>query len=216
MSEALISSLNSRISELMTEKANLNAAIKEARRERKEATEKLDALTKQVETLTTERDGFKAKAEAGPTEQTKRITELESQIRGRDFRDAFRAAARTANVNEAHIDDLFTLSGLKPPESGDIKPEGFTEFLTAAATSKPWAFATADANANPPASGGSTAGTLPGATPKAPPPGAGRSASSPPTAQVRYTSAEVATPGWQARRPELVEALKAGAAVRVG
>lgn len=217
MSEALIASLNKRISELEDKNSNLNAALKQSRIEVREYKPLIAELDEQLKQARVERDQWKTKAEAGPTEQSARIVELEGLLAGRDHRDAFRAAAITAGVDSHFVDDLYTLSGLKPGDS-PVKPENFVEFFTAAKTARPWAFGNTQPSgqngaAQPSGQNGNTQGI--GLTGTVPPPGAGRSASVASVNGVRYTADEVRRPGWQQSRPELVEALQRGTAVFV-
>lgn len=137
---------------------------------------------------------------ASPDDKDKRIAELEGKIKTRDFTDAFRAAVKAKGGNPDKADDLLKLSDLSPPD-GEMKPEFFDEFLGKAQESHPWAFETQQPGKA--ASGG-------GATQ---PPGSGRAASAPPSAQVRYTREQINTYGWEKQHPELVEAFQKGTAV---
>ena len=139
MSEALIASLNQRISALEAEKANLQTALKQARGERKTAIERANGLDAQVATLTTERDTALKAASAAPDDLKKQVSNLQGQLSQRDHRDAFRSAARKAGVKESSVDDLYNLSGLKPGES-PADPEHFADFLTAQKEARSWAF----------------------------------------------------------------------------
>jgi hypothetical protein len=146
-----------------------------------------------------------------PDEKDKLVADLRGQIRQRDFRDAFKAAAGEAGVNPKRAEKLLKLSDLAPPDEGEIGPELFAEYLASAKTADAWAFGETPSEAAP-VSGGTSQGI--GGPASQPPPGAGRSASAPSVGQVRYTSADINTPGWQQSRPELVAALKSGTAVR--
>lgn len=208
MSEALIASLNTRVSDLQQQAANLKAALKEARGERSAAVAERDTLRAELAKLATERDDWKGKAEAAPSQTAETIAKLQQQLRTRDHRDAFRARAASAGVRPEAVDDLYALSGLAPPESGDVTPESFDEYLGAAKTSRAWAFGVTP---EPSGQNGTSQGVKLPATP--PPAGAGRSASAPPDGRVQYTADEVRRPGWQKARPELVTALAEGRAV---
>jgi hypothetical protein len=146
-----------------------------------------------------------------PDEKDKLVADLRGQIRQRDFRDAFKAEAAKAGVKPEHAEKLLKLSDLAPPDEGEIGPELFAGYLASAKTADAWAFGEPTSGAAP-VNGGNSQGTQPPAS--QPPPGAGRSASAPSVGQVRYTSADINTPGWQQSRPELVAALKSGTAVR--
>lgn len=218
MSDQLIASLNQRVSELTSQNASLNAALKQERGKRQAIRTDLEKLQAQVTTLTTERDKWKATAESVPGEQSQRVADLEGQLRQRDHRDGFRAAALAAGVKSEAVDDLYALSGLKPGDAAP-KPEDFTEALTTAKAARAWAFG------EPPAADGSTSvadangtgaqGNLTvNGTP--PPPGAGRSASDASPTRVQYRLSDVAKPGWAQTNPTLKTALADGTAVCVG
>lgn len=162
MSDTLIASLNQRVSELTQQNANLTAAVRETRRELKASKETAETLKGQLKAAATERETWKGKAEAAPTEQARRVAELEGQLRTRDHRDGFRAAALKAGVKPDAVADLYQLSGLKPPEQGDIDPAGFAGFLDGAKAARSWAFG---ANEDPDAGGSS--GGAPGGTTQA-------------------------------------------------
>jgi outer membrane murein-binding lipoprotein Lpp len=226
MSETLINSLNSRVSELTTQVAQLNAALKQERGEKKTLRTDLEKAQGQVTSLTTERDTWKQKAESAPGEQSQRITDLEGQLRQRDHRDGFREAALAAGVKPEAVGDLYQLLGVKPGDTAP-KPEDFAEPLKAARTARAWAFGEAPAadgstsatnangNGNANANGNGTQGSVEvPATP--PPPGAGRSASDTTSTRVQYRMSDVAKPGWAQANPALQKALAEGNAVCVG
>jgi hypothetical protein len=172
-------------------------------RELKESAGKVGDLTAKLADLETR---------AGkPDDKDKAIADLKGQIRQRDFADAFKAEAEKAGVNPKHVAKLLKLSDLTPPDEGDIGPDLFAGYLESAKASDSWAFGEATSGAAP-VNGGTSQGTP--APASQPPPGAGRSASAPSVGQVRYTMADINTPGWQQNRPELVAAIQAGTAVR--
>jgi hypothetical protein len=151
----------------------------------------------------------------GDDSTSKELAQTRAELRQVKHRQAFDQAAVAAGVKPEAVGDLYRLSGLQPPDEGDASPESFAEFLGQAKDSRTWAFggsspAGQSGSPRPAGQTGSTQGTA-----AAPPPGAGRSASGS-VGQVSYTLSEVAKPGWQQRRPDLVEALKTGAAVQVG
>jgi hypothetical protein len=202
MSDAVLASLNARNNELLNEKSSLKTALREARGKLKEALDRAEKAEAQVGTLAADRDGWKQKAEAGPDDLRKQIADLQGQLAGRDHKDAFRAAALAQGAKPEKVDKLYKLLELKPGDA-PAKPEDFAEALAAAKEADDWAF-----------DGGTReTGKTP---PTAPPPGSGRSASLPPANRVEYTSDEVARPGWQQARPELLKAFKEGTAVLVG
>lgn len=206
MSETLIASLNQRVNELTTEKANLQAALKEARSKGKGTTEELDALRQQVQTLTVERDALKSKADVAPAELAAENAKLKATIRQRDHKDSFKARAIEKGVNPARVDALYKLSDLSPPDEGEITPEAFDQFLGEAQASHDWAFSTPGSKQA--ASNGASQGTATA--------GLGRSASGTSATTVRYSMADVQKPGWQQANPTLAQALSEGRAVLDG
>jgi FtsZ-binding cell division protein ZapB len=221
MSDALIASQNTRISQLEREAAELRAEAKKYRTGRRDALAERDALKAQIDQLTADRDGWKQKAEATPGETQAKLEALQGQLRQRDHLDTFKAEALKAGVNPAAVADLYRLSGLTPPEEGEPKPEDFAGFLASAKTERAWAFGTGASGTATPGGdpgttspqGGAQQGLTLGANP--PPPGSGRNASGTTAGQVRYTRTEVQAPGWQHSRPELKAALAEGRAVLV-
>jgi hypothetical protein len=198
MSEALIASLNQRINELTGQNSNLKAALKEERSARKSAAEKLAEAEKAVGTLTTERDTALSAAKAAPDDLRKQITDLQGQLAQRDHRDAFRAAARDAGVSGKAIDDLYSLSGLKPGET-PADPAGFAEFLAAQKEVRPWAF---DGESPSPQGNGATTGQPAGGSqgiklaPAPAPAGAGRGVPDHSSSKFRVTRDQLADGLW--------------------
>lgn len=74
-------------------------ALKEERAKGEEATRELKAARAELESL---------KGNA----TTKRVAELETQIRQRDYRDAFASAAREAGVKGSHLERIYKLADL--------------------------------------------------------------------------------------------------------
>src|SRR4051812_46357717 len=83
--------LQKRLTELESENASLKAENKDRRIKAKKGEGELESLRKQLGDLTTERDTFKAKAEAAPNELQAKVDQLEGTLRSRDHRDAFAA-----------------------------------------------------------------------------------------------------------------------------
>lgn len=204
MSEALIASLNARVTELTSQNANLNAALKEARRERKAADDGKAELKAQADKLAAERDELKTKLESAPNELRGKIVELESAIKARDHKDAFKAAAIEAGVSAKAVDDLYALSGLKPGD-GPVDPAEFAEALATAKEARPWAFdgeqQSPSQGQGAPPQGGSQSIRL-AAVP--PPSGGGRGASDLPSTKFRVTSADLADGAWMQANQESV------------
>jgi hypothetical protein len=117
MSESLINSLNERLSRLERENAELRSEAKKYRQAKSKVGTEAETLRKQVEDLARERDTFKAKAEAMPSDQAKRINELESSIRQRDHKDAFGSVLSGKLADKVTIDDVWQKIGYEPGET---------------------------------------------------------------------------------------------------
>jgi hypothetical protein len=89
MSDALIASLQSRISELTDQLATVKTEAKTRRKAQAATRTELEAALAQVKELATDRDAWKGKAEAAPGEKDKKIAELEGQILERQHADVF-------------------------------------------------------------------------------------------------------------------------------
>lgn len=198
MSEALIASLNGRITELTNQLTNIKAALKEERSARKSAAEERDTLKAQVGTLTTERDTALQAAKAAPDDLRKQIADLQGQLAQRDHRDAFRKAAESAGVSKQAVDDLYSLSGLKPGET-PADPAGFAEFLAAQKEARPWAF---DGESPSPQGNGASSGQPAGGSqgiklaPAPAPAGAGRGVPDHSSSKFRVTRDQLADGLW--------------------
>jgi hypothetical protein len=91
MSEALIASLQQRVTDLQAENGRLKAESIERRKRLKALTEEHATLQDVVTDLTRERDDWKAKAEAAPGQQSEEIRRLTRELTERDHLDAFRS-----------------------------------------------------------------------------------------------------------------------------
>jgi hypothetical protein len=132
--------------------------LKSTRAEARDRRHDVKGFKEQLEALTKERDGFRAKAEADPEGLKAQVAELTGKIRERAHRDAFAEAARAAKVSDpARIADLYTLSGYKP-EGEEADKAKLAEVIGAALTSRPHFL---DA---PPSGDGKTAAGAAGAT----------------------------------------------------
>lgn len=204
MSEALIASLNNRISQLETDKAQLGQALKQSRGEAKAAKAERDQLATSARDLTAERDRLKAAADAGPADLQARIAGLEGEIAGRDHRDSFRDAALASGVKPEAVGDLYSLSGLKPGDAAP-KPEDFAGFLSSAKEGRPWAFGEAPA---PAVEGGPPSPVTLAKTPA--PAGGGRGASDTTSGLFTVRRSDM-TPAWmQTNQSKLAEHAEAG------
>lgn len=204
MSEALIASLNQRITALEGEKANLKAALKEARNETKTIKAEFEKLNAEANELLGEYEQLEQQANAAPDELQSRIAELQGQLATRDHRDAFRAKAKELGVKDKAVDDLYNLSGLKPGD-GPVEPESFAEFLTAQKEVRGWAFEESQPQGNG-ASAGQGAGGSQGVrlTAVSPPPGAGRGVSDASSSKIRVSADQLADGLWMQANQEVV------------
>lgn len=146
MSDALIASQNTRITQLGDENANLKAALKQSRGEAKVLKAERDTFEQAAKDLTTENASIKGK----PSEKDAQIADLKGQLSQRDHKDAFRAEAAKNKVKPDKADQLYKLSELKPGDQ-PVKAEDFAAFFTTAKEAYDWAF-----DGGTPASGGSS------------------------------------------------------------
>jgi hypothetical protein len=185
MSDELIRSLNSRITELTNENASLRAEAKDRRIKARTVTAERDELKTQLGTLTTERDTWKGKAEAAPGDKDRRIAELEGTIRTRDHKEAFHRLAKAAGVREEALADLWSLSDYKA-DTDTVDEARINQLIGEARTGRPYLF--------------STAGETPAADsreskkPLSPPPGSGRGAPANGSGQYRLTASQMRDP----------------------
>jgi hypothetical protein len=213
--EQTVGYLQRRVSELEGVKAQLETALKQARGERKAATEAKAGLEQQVQALTAERDGAKAQLEKAPGEWQAKAVELQARLAEREFRDVFRDKALAAGVKPEAVGDLLQLSGLKPPD-GELPANHFDEFLAGAKQARGWAFADSPPAGQPGASQASAG--QPGAShdhlvtpPVAPPPGAGRGGSDHSSALFTVRRSDAANSAWmQANQSRVAEATANG------
>jgi hypothetical protein len=89
MSDISEAALAKRNEELSAENSSLKAENKDRRVKSRDGRAELEKLRAQLVTVTTERDTFKTKAEAGPNEQAATIADLTAKLTSRDHRDAF-------------------------------------------------------------------------------------------------------------------------------
>lgn len=225
MSDALISSLNARVSDLTTENAQMKAALREARGDLKAARAERDEFAQTITDLEKDRDAWKGKAEAAPGEKDARIKELEGQIAGDRHRAAYEKAAKAAGMLDEEIADSYDLAmarGTLKLGEGDAKPEDFAAHLSAAREARPRAFGEAPAGGGsstaPPAGKGAGGGgsQAPAGGGNAAPIAGGRGASGTSPSRVQYSLSDVRKPGWQQANPALAEALAKGDAVCIG
>ena len=129
MSEPLIASLQEQITRLQADNATLRAEAKDRRIKGRTLKEENERFASALEELAAERDRYKEVLEAEPHELQAQVDEYRGKLRDRDHKDKFRALAKTAGVNEAALDDLYSLSGYKP-EADDIDESKITAAIT--------------------------------------------------------------------------------------
>ena len=212
MSDVLIASLNTRNQTLEGDKANLNAALQGERKQRKALQVELARMTTEADAFKLDRDGWKVKAEAAPSEKDAEIATLRDSISQHDFRAQFDKAAKAAGVTDIRLDSLYKLSELKPGDT-PAKAEDFAGFLTTAKEAHSWAFGETLAASKSTGAAAQNSGSQAGNSAAV---SGGRGGSDTSGSQVQYSLADVRKPGWQAKYPALVKALADGSAVCVG
>ena len=142
---------NSGFEAMATKAANLEVALDMERKKTRELRKVLgvDSVEEALEAVKSLSESAKrvpglekelAVAQKGtPDEKDATIKELQGKLRARDFRDGFTKSA-PENVNAKHLDSLYKLSELQPPEEGDITPDHFKDFWAKAPESFDWAF----------------------------------------------------------------------------
>src|SRR4051812_1518353 len=129
--------MQKRIDELTGELATVRAEAKDRRIKSKAFKDEAEALRATVATLTTERDTFKAQAQAQPGELKAEIDLYKGKLRDRDHKDKFRDLAKAAGVNESAIEDAYQLSGYKP-EADAIDEAKITAVITQTLQGRDW------------------------------------------------------------------------------
>jgi hypothetical protein len=176
VSDALIASLNNRVSELTTALAKANAEAKQRRHQRVATEKKLAELATAHEALAAEHGKLKAAADATPGQLQTENTELKGKLRAIGHKEAFAEALKSAKgadgkplaLNQgATIETLWGQIKYEVPDA-DPDPKKITELIGEAVTAHPFLFTTAPDGARGP--GGST-GSKP---PLNPAPGGGR------------------------------------------
>ena len=121
--QAEIDRLKAEISKLTKDAVTLNEELKDVRHEARDRRHENKTLAGQLAELTTDRDRFKAAAEADPDNLRKTIDELSGKIRETAHREAFTASAKALKVSDpARVADLWRLSGYTP--EGDCARPG--------------------------------------------------------------------------------------------
>ena len=199
MSDALIDSLNRRVSELTNENASLKAEAKGRRVKGRELTGELETLRAQLAEATKELDRYKATT----NDTAAKIKELETKLRATEVEKKF-SGFTSELAPGVTLDKLFRVGGFDPSADGAdaIDP---AEWLANVKSTDAYLFK--PAGETPAVAAG--AAKRPALSVETP---AGRGAHDASARRVTYTRADVARPDWQQTRPELVEALKRGTA----
>jgi hypothetical protein len=139
------------------------------------------------------------------------VAELKKQLATRDRRDEWKGYLKDALVDGVPVEDLWAKAGYEPADEA-LSEDQYTELVGKAREAAPYLF-------KPPAGAGEAADAAkasPGnGQAKRPAAGLGGGQGAPDRGRLRvtYTREELMQPGWQKRRPELVEALQAKTAV---
>lgn len=139
MSDAIIASLQRRIDELTGENATLKSEAKNRRIAGKKAGQELADLRKDHDALVKDRDSWKGKAEAAPSDLAEKVKQLEGQIRDGKHRSAFAKAAEAAGVEPKAVEDLWTLSGYKA-EADEPDAPSIERAIAGAKEARPYLF----------------------------------------------------------------------------
>jgi hypothetical protein len=148
-SSTLINSLNGRIATLEATLARTSHESKTRKISLRDLQTKLEKATADLAALETERDTWKGKAEAAPSDLQAQLDEARGQLRARDHKDRWREAIGAELRGKATIEDVWGKIDYKP---GDKLPSDaeITEQLRAARDAAPQLFKDeADASADP-------------------------------------------------------------------
>ncbi len=120
MAEDTIESLRARVADLITQLTEANSEAKDRRLENKR-------LVKELETITVERDDFKKKAEAPPSDEVKT---LRAQLLERDHRDTWKGLQGDAEIGlnpKIPIEKVWKNLDYRP--DGEASPEKIKALL---------------------------------------------------------------------------------------
>jgi hypothetical protein len=232
MSDALIASLNARITALEADKQKLNNALRKERIGRKEErddlaarlealkaehAELLDQVAEEIETWDAEKADLATQLEEAKGNPDERVSKLEAEIRKRDVLGKFEDVRKELGDGWT-LEDLFKQFDFDPSSVEDAGKFDPAEAVRGWRDAKPGMFKAGQGGVTPPAPRGS-AGASQGA---ARPPlvvgdSAGRGARDTASTSLRYTQGEVRQPGWMntPRGRQILDARKAGTAEMV-
>jgi predicted nuclease with TOPRIM domain len=170
--DAIIGTLQNRITQLEQECATLRAEAKDRRIKGKALREENERIVEAYKQLETERDEYKTAFETEPSELQAQVEEYRGKLRDRDHRDKFKELATAAGVTAPKaIEDLYQLSGYKP-EKDEIDEQTIQAAIGSTLQGRDWLKSptTAAGAANgQPAGSGTRTGQAPGqATPQPP------------------------------------------------
>lgn len=229
MSDELIKSLQSRITALETENRQLIARRQKARQEAESLKAERDRLQTELDDLIAtaeqeltqhdeawkaleqERDELRNKLEAAPDELQAKIRDLETQVRTRDFRDAF--GNQVKDLAEGFtIEDLWKFGEFDPAKVETLEDGMVNEIVGKVRQAKPAMFAKAQGAGT---NGTETSPGLGQEKPARKPLTLGdagsrgaRDGASLDGPSIRRS--EMATPGWMSRNKAAAEAFRAG------
>jgi hypothetical protein len=133
---------NARISRALEEKESelkeVRGEARDRRHDNKRQLELVEGLRKQVDELTTDRDGWKVKAEATTGDWQSRIDDLAGKLRGMKHDRSFEKVARELKVGDpTKLADLIKLAA-HPVEEDEPDEEEITAAFRAVLKGRPW------------------------------------------------------------------------------
>jgi hypothetical protein len=132
-----INSLHSEIARLNGELAKVRAEAKDNRLKKNRASTELEAAKAALAGLEKDRDGWKTKAEAAPSDLQAKVDELTGKLRGVNHRAAFDKLAKAANVRPEAVQDLYDLTKYAP-DADEVDEAKITTLIGEAVQSRPY------------------------------------------------------------------------------
>lgn len=201
----LVNHLNTTIGKLQRENAARRVALKGALARLEGLEGSYKDLESKLASVVAERDEFKRQLESGPAEAETKVKALEAQIRRIGHKEAFSKALGGKLHPKATVEDVWSKAGYEPSEATPTD-EDVRSVIAKAQESAGFLFVESPSQGGGAPSNGDRVARV------AAPTGNGRHAPAEPPSLVRYKSSDVAYPGWEFDRPELVTALAQGRA----